>query len=144
MVSDPYPTVSAMAADLVLPSAMWVEKEGAYGNAERRTQFWRQQVAAPGQARSDLWQYIEFSKRFKIEEVWPAELLAKKPEYKGKTLFDVLFANGKVDKFPTAHLAKVNAKYIKDYVNDESQGAGLLRAEGSVRGVRRVRPRPRP
>ncbi len=38
-VSDPYPTVSAQAADLILPTAMWVEKEGAYGNAERRTQF---------------------------------------------------------------------------------------------------------
>jgi nitrate reductase NapA len=48
VVSDPYPTVSALAADLILPSAMWVEKEGAYGNAERRTQFWRQQVKAPG------------------------------------------------------------------------------------------------
>ncbi|XNM47164.1 molybdopterin-dependent oxidoreductase [Escherichia coli] len=34
---------------------MWVEKEGAYGNAERRTQFWRQQVQAPGEAKSDLW-----------------------------------------------------------------------------------------
>ena len=43
VVSDVYPTVSAMAADLILPAAMWVEKEGAYGNAERRTQFWRQQ-----------------------------------------------------------------------------------------------------
>ena len=31
VVSDPYPTVSAMAADLILPTAMWVEKEGAYG-----------------------------------------------------------------------------------------------------------------
>lgn len=46
IVSDPYPTVSALAADLILPTAMWVEKEGAYGNAERRTQFWRQQVQA--------------------------------------------------------------------------------------------------
>lgn len=36
-----YPTVTAQAADL-LPAAMWVEKEGAYGNAERRTQFWHQ------------------------------------------------------------------------------------------------------
>ena len=79
---------------------MWTEKEGAYGNAERRTQFWRQQVSAPGEAKSDLWQLMEFSKRFKVEEVWPAELLAKKPEYKGKTLFQVLFANGQVDKFP--------------------------------------------
>ena len=94
VVSDAYPTVTALAADLILPSAMWVEKEGAYGNAERRTQFWRQQVKAPGESRSDLWQLMEFSKRFKVEEVWPAELLAKKPEYKGKTLYDVLYANG--------------------------------------------------
>ena len=81
VVSDAYPTVTALAADLILPTAMWVEKEGAYGNAERRTQFWHQLVNAPGEARSDLWQLVEFSKRFKIEEVWPAELLAKKPEY---------------------------------------------------------------
>ena len=99
VVSDPYPTVTAMAADLILPTAMWVEKEGAYGNAERRTQFWREQVSAPGEAKSDLWQLMEFAKRFKVEEVWPAELVAKKPEYKGKTLYDVLYANGQVDKF---------------------------------------------
>ena len=44
VVSDPYPSVSAVAADLILPTCMWVEKEGGYGNAERRTQLWRQQV----------------------------------------------------------------------------------------------------
>lgn len=100
VVSDPYPTVTAQAADLILPTAMWVEKEGAYGNAERRTQFWHQQVNAPGEARSDLWQLVEFSKRFKVEEVWPEELIAKQPEVRGKTLFDILYANGNVNKFP--------------------------------------------
>ncbi len=130
VVSDAYPTVSAMAADLILPSAMWVEKEGAFGNAERRTQFWRQQVSAPGESRSDLWQYMEFSKRFKMEEVWPAELLAKKPEYKGKTLFDVLYKNGKVNKFPAADLTKVNAKYIPSYTNDESKAFGFYVQKG--------------
>ena len=63
---------------------MWVEKEGAYGNAERRTHFWRQLVKAPGEARSDLWQLIEFSKRFKTDEVWPQELLDKSPESQGQ------------------------------------------------------------
>ena len=71
VVSDAYPTVTAMAADLILPAAMWVEKEGAYGNAERRTHFWRQLVNAPGEARSDLWQLMEFSKRFTTDEVGP-------------------------------------------------------------------------
>ena len=130
VVSDAYPTVSAMAADLILPSAMWVEKEGAFGNAERRTQFWRQQVAPPGDARPDLWQYMEFSKRFKMEEVWPADLLAKKPEYKGKTLFDVLYKNGKVNKFPTADVTKVNAKFVPGYDNYESKAYGFYVHKG--------------
>ena len=76
---------------------MCVEKEGAYGNAERRTHFWRQFVKAPGEARSDLWQMMEFSKRFTTDEVWPAALLYVEPELSRKTLFDVLFRNGSVD-----------------------------------------------
>lgn len=130
VVSDPYPTVSAQAADLILPTAMWAEKEGAYGNAERRTQFWRQQVKAPGEARSDLWQYLEFSKRFKVEEIWPAELIAKKPEYKGKTLYDVLYANGVVNKFPKNNVAAVNAHAIPNYTNDESESFGFYVQKG--------------
>ena len=59
---------------------MWVEKEGAYGNAERRTHFWHQLVNAPGEARSDLWQMMEFSKRFTTDEVWPEEILDANPE----------------------------------------------------------------
>ncbi|HJV27374.1 MAG TPA: periplasmic nitrate reductase subunit alpha [Aromatoleum sp.] len=119
VVSDAYPTVTTMAADLVLPTAMWVEKEGAYGNAERRTQFWHQLVQAPGDARSDLWQLMEFSKRFKMEEVWPAELLDKMPAYRGKTLFDVLYRNGQVDAFPNTQLDaaydNVEAKHFGFY-----------------------------
>lgn len=123
IVSDPYPTVTAMAADLILPTAMWVEKEGAYGNAERRTQFWRQQIKAPGESRSDLWQVVEFSKRFKVEEVWPADLVAKKPEYKGKTLYDILFANGVVDKFPLTDTQD-------GFDNQESQDLGFYIQKG--------------
>ncbi|MEX3070417.1 periplasmic nitrate reductase subunit alpha [Vibrio alginolyticus] len=108
VVSDPYPTATAQAADLVLPTAMWIEKEGAYGNAERRTQAWYQQVGTVGEAKSDSWQVMEFSKRFKIEEVWPEELLAKAPQYRGKTMYDVLFANGQVDKFPVEESRELN------------------------------------
>ena len=73
---------------------------------------------------------MEFSKRFKIEEVWPAELIAKKPEYRGKTLFDVLFRNGQVDKFPLSrHRGRLRQR--------RGEGVRLLRAEGPVRGIRR-------
>ncbi|WP_297480771.1 periplasmic nitrate reductase subunit alpha [uncultured Photobacterium sp.] len=106
--SDPYPTVTAQASDLILPTAMWVEKEGAYGNAERRTQAWYQQVKAPGDAKSDLWQIMEFSKRFKVEEVWDEALLNKMPQYRGKTMYDILFLNGQVDKFPLTEAQPLN------------------------------------
>ena len=80
---------------------------------------------------------MEFSKRFKIEEVWPPDLIAKKPEFRGKTLFEVLFRNGQVDKFP---LREMEA----GYENAEAKDLRLLRAEGPVRGVRQLRSRPWP
>jgi len=123
VVSDPYPTASTLAADLVLPTAMWVEKEGAYGNAERRTQFWHQLVSAPGEARSDLWQLVEFSKRFKMEEVWTKELLDKAPQWRGKTMYDLLFKNGVVNKFP-------NSQIEAGYENDEAKAFGFYIQKG--------------
>jgi nitrate reductase (cytochrome) len=123
VVSDAYPTVTTLTADLVLPTAMWVEKEGAYGNAERRTQFWHQLVDAPGEARSDLWQLMEFAKRFKIEEVWPPELIAKMPEVSGKSLFDVLYRNGNVDRFPASQVDR-------DYANAEAKAFGFYVQKG--------------
>ncbi|HSC12284.1 MAG TPA: periplasmic nitrate reductase subunit alpha [Rhodanobacteraceae bacterium] len=123
VVSDAYPTVTGQAADLILPAAMWVEKEGAYGNAERRTQFWHQLVKAPGEARSDLWQLMEFSKRFTTDECWPAEMLAANPAFKGKTLFDVLFRNGKVDRFPRSEVEA-------GYDNAETSAFGFYAQKG--------------
>ncbi len=123
VVSEAYPTVTALAADLILPTAMWVEKEGGYGNAERRTQLWHQLVTAPGESRSDVWQVMEFSKRFKIEEVWPEELIAKKPEVRGKTLFDVLFFNGQVNAFPLSDCDPA-------YENQESKHFGFYVQKG--------------
>jgi nitrate reductase NapA len=123
VVSEAYPTVTAQAADLILPTAMWVEKEGAFGNAERRTQFWHQLIKAPGESRSDLWQLVEFSKRFTTEEVWPAETLEANPEFKGKTLYEVLFANGQVDQYP---LPETHPQYD----NDESEAFGFYIQKG--------------
>jgi len=92
VVSDPYPTISGKVADLILPSAMIFEKWGAYGNAERRTQMWRQQVPPPGEARSDLWQILEFSKRFRLRDVWGEKKVPglKAPGFADGTLPDVL------------------------------------------------------
>ena len=61
----------------------------------------------------------------------------KAPEYRGKTLYDVLFANGEANKFPLSEIDPA-------YENHEVKALRLLRPEGPVRGVRRLRPRPRP
>ena len=123
VVSEAYPTVTAQAADLILPTAMWVEKEGAYGNAERRMQFWHELVPAPGESRSDLWQVMEFSKRFTVEEVWPEDLIAKAPALRGKSLFDVLFRNAQIDAFPLEETSP-------DYANHESEHFGFYVQKG--------------
>ncbi len=123
VVSDAYPTVTCQAADLILPSAMWVEKEGAYGNAERRTHFWHQLVDAPGEAKSDLWQLMEFSKRFTTDECWPEEILAANPEFRGKTLFEVLYRNGKVDAFGVGEIEE-------GYANHEAEAFGFYPQKG--------------
>lgn len=63
IVSDVYPTATTQRADLVLPSAMWVEKNGVFGNSERRTQQWFKMVEPPGDARDDAWQIIAVARR---------------------------------------------------------------------------------
>ena len=135
VVSDAYPTVTALAADIILPAAMWVERRRL---RQRRTPHhaWHQLVDAPGEARSDLWQLVEFSKRFTTDEVWPAELLEANPEYKGKTLFEVLFANGQVDKFPLSEIRE-------DYANQEAKDFGFYLQRASS-GICQLWPRPWP
>ena len=116
---------------------MWVEKEGAYGNAERRTHVWRQLVNAPGEARSDLWQMMEFSKRFTTDEVWPAEILAANPE---------LSRQDPVRRsVPQRQRRQISGQRNPRRVRKPRiEGIRLLRAEGPVRGIRRIRPRPWP
>lgn len=62
-VSEVYPTLSCQYADVVLPAAMWVEREGAFGNGERRTAVFEKAVDAPGEAKWDLWMLMEVAKR---------------------------------------------------------------------------------
>ncbi|MGI0407018.1 nitrate reductase catalytic subunit NapA [Helicobacter himalayensis] len=110
VVSDSYPGITAKIADLILPCAMIYEKWGAYGNAERRTQHWKQQVLPQGNSMSDTWQVLEFAKRFTLKEVWGKDYPdlglksvleeAKKMGYnENTTLFEYLFANAKAKKF---------------------------------------------
>jgi nitrate reductase NapA len=71
VVSDIYPTPTTAAADLILPSAAWVEREGIFGNTERRTQHWHKAVDPPGEAKEDAWQIIEVARRMGYEQLFP-------------------------------------------------------------------------
>jgi predicted molibdopterin-dependent oxidoreductase YjgC len=49
-----HPTPTTELADLVLPAAIWGEKEGTYTNSERRVSKVNAAVAPPGEARPDF------------------------------------------------------------------------------------------
>ncbi|MGM0623790.1 MAG: nitrate reductase catalytic subunit NapA, partial [Campylobacterota bacterium] len=143
VTSDGYPGISAKVSDLVLPSAMIYEKWGAYGNAERRTQHWRQQVIPVGDAMSDTWQWVELSKRFTVKDLWGEWTLrdgtklpdvigeAKKMGYsEDTTMFDILYNNEdarsyKLDK---------NDPIQKGYDNSEGYGdsRNVVGSDGKV------------
>ncbi|MCH7666565.1 MAG: molybdopterin-dependent oxidoreductase [Acidobacteria bacterium] len=71
VVSDMYPTPTTAIADLVLPAAAWVEREGVFGNSERRTQQWEKMVEPPGEATEDAWQIIQVAKRMGMGHLFP-------------------------------------------------------------------------
>jgi nitrate reductase NapA len=62
-VAEVFPTLSTQYADVVLPAAMWVEREGVFGNGERRTAVFEKAVDAPGEAKWDMWMIMEIAKR---------------------------------------------------------------------------------
>ncbi len=111
IVSDVYPTVTTEAADLVLPSAMWVEKNGIFGNSERRTQQWFKQVEPPMGARDDVWQVIAVAK-----ELYDRDFAGMKDK-DGKFLFTVLDENGKT--FPAWDWDKYYDTNVDRYLYEE-------------------------
>lgn len=64
VVSEAYhPTKTSELADLVLPAALWVEKDGTYGQSERRYQYLEKAIEPAAEARPDLMVMIEFANR---------------------------------------------------------------------------------
>jgi len=71
VVSDIYPTPTTAAADLILPSSAWIEREGMFGNSERRTQQWDKLIDSPGEGKEDAWQIMEVAKRMGMGHLFP-------------------------------------------------------------------------
>ncbi|MBS1251137.1 MAG: Formate dehydrogenase H [Anaerolineales bacterium] len=63
VVQDLFFTETSEFADVVLPAASFVEKEGTFTNTERRIQRVHKAIDAPGEAQSDSWIVAELAKR---------------------------------------------------------------------------------
>lgn len=73
VVSEAYPTPTTDVADVILPAAMWIERDGIFGNVERRLQHFEGMVAPPGDATSDAWLMIEVARRLGFSQLFPWE-----------------------------------------------------------------------
>jgi nitrate reductase (cytochrome) len=73
VVSDIYPTPTTDIADVILPAAMWVEREGLFGNSERRTQQHEQLISPPGDAISDMDQIIRVARKMGMGHLFDFE-----------------------------------------------------------------------
>ena len=61
-------TDTAQLADVLLPSAIWGEKEGSVTNSERRISRQRNFLDVPGNTKPDWWQFMEVAKRMGFEQ----------------------------------------------------------------------------
>ncbi len=67
-----HPTPTSEMAHLVLPAAIWGEKEGTYTNSERRVSKVNRAVNPPGQARADFDIYLALARKLGCyDELFP-------------------------------------------------------------------------
>jgi assimilatory nitrate reductase catalytic subunit len=68
VVQDGFETPTTALADVVLPAAIWGEKEGTYTNSERRVSRVRAAVAPPGEARPDFDVFLGLAEHLGLRE----------------------------------------------------------------------------
>ncbi len=68
VVQDPFLTETTEVADVVLPPAMWGEKEGTMENADRTINLLRKAVEPPAGVKTDFEILVEFSKRLGLKD----------------------------------------------------------------------------
>src|SRR5205085_2330079 len=72
VVQDGFPTPTSEFADLVLPAAIWGEKEGTYTNSERRVSKANRACDPPDEARADFDIFLDLAGALGVrEEIFP-------------------------------------------------------------------------
>ena len=102
---------TAKMSDLILPNAFFLEKHNIFYTIDRKISITKQKLIPKYDSMSELWQIVEFSDRFKIDEVWKENksknyklknllsYVRKKNIKENDTLKKVLFANYKALKY---------------------------------------------
>ena len=120
-----HPTRTSELADVVLPAALWAEKEGVYGCAERRYQLLQKAVEPPGEARPDFDILCELAGRlghgklipFKTpEEAWNEILRVAKGtpyDFSGMTRERLRQAHGLLWPLPAAGHPGTRRRYVR-------------------------------
>ena len=102
-----HPTPTSELADLVLPAAIWGEKDGTYTNSERRVSKVNKAVEPPGEARSDFQIFLDVASALGCKdelfpgwktpvdafEEWKRVSAGRLCDYSGMT-YDAIEANG--------------------------------------------------
>jgi len=102
-----HPTPTSELADLVLPAAIWGEKDGTYTNSERRVSKVNKAVEPPGEARSDFQIFLDVASALGCRdelfpgwktpvdafEEWKRVSAGRLCDYSGMT-YDAIEANG--------------------------------------------------
>jgi anaerobic selenocysteine-containing dehydrogenase len=68
VVQDGFRTETAQYADVVLPAALWGEKQGTYTNVNRTVHLSDKAVEPPGEARSDLDIFLDYARRMDFRD----------------------------------------------------------------------------
>jgi nitrate reductase (cytochrome) len=71
VVSSAYPTATTDVADVVLPAALWLEREGVAAGGDRRLQHHERLVPPPGDATSSARQLVEVGRRLGLGALFP-------------------------------------------------------------------------
>jgi anaerobic selenocysteine-containing dehydrogenase len=72
VVQDGFETPTTALADIVLPAAIWGEKDGTFTNSERRVSRVRKAVEPPGEAKSDFDIFLSIADQLGLkDELYP-------------------------------------------------------------------------
>jgi formate dehydrogenase major subunit len=67
VVQEIFLTETCYHADVILPATAWPEKDGTVTNTDRMVQMGRKALAAPGEAKPDLWIIQELARRMGLD-----------------------------------------------------------------------------